>query len=67
MQELLSFKSSQVECSNFRAESAPPRSYSEQSSPQVSAPPSPRPQQTQQQRRPVIDDDMGIVPTYESG
>ncbi|KIH55431.1 hypothetical protein ANCDUO_14412 [Ancylostoma duodenale] len=43
------------------AESAPPRSYSEQSSPQVSAPPSPRPQQTQQQRRPVIDDDMGIA------
>ncbi|EPB76123.1 hypothetical protein ANCCEY_04794 [Ancylostoma ceylanicum] len=27
----------------------------------ISAPPSPRPQQTQQ-RRPVIDDDMGIVP-----
>ncbi|CAJ0596975.1 unnamed protein product [Cylicocyclus nassatus] len=41
------------------AEAASPRSYSEQSSPQVSAPPSPRPQQ---QRRPVIDEDMGIVP-----
>ncbi|KIH42460.1 hypothetical protein ANCDUO_27555, partial [Ancylostoma duodenale] len=48
------------------AESASPRSYSEQSSPQVSAPPSPRPQQTQQQRRPVIDDDMGIVPMNQA-
>ncbi|VDL74248.1 unnamed protein product [Nippostrongylus brasiliensis] len=38
------------------AESASPRSYSEQPSPQVSAPPSPRPHRT-----PVVDDDMGIV------
>ncbi|KHJ90485.1 WD domain, G-beta repeat protein [Oesophagostomum dentatum] len=47
-----------------------PRSYSEQSSPHVSAPPSPRPspqqQPTQQQRRPIIDEDMGIVPMNQS-
>lgn len=47
------------------AESSPSRSHSEQTSPQVSAPPSPRPQQhhqQQQSKRPVIDEDMGIVP-----
>ncbi|VDM51854.1 unnamed protein product [Angiostrongylus costaricensis] len=48
------------------ADSSPARSYSEQTSPQVSAPPSPRPQHQQQQqqqpKRPVIDEDMGIVP-----
>ncbi|KAK6023207.1 WD domain, G-beta repeat protein [Ostertagia ostertagi] len=43
------------------AETASQRSsHSEQTSPQVSAPPSPRHQQ--QQRPPVVDDDMGIVP-----
>ncbi|KAK6745153.1 hypothetical protein RB195_011707 [Necator americanus] len=41
------------------------RSHSEQSSPQVSAPPSPRPQPAQQ-RRPIIDDDMGIVPMNQA-
>ncbi|VDO19498.1 unnamed protein product [Heligmosomoides polygyrus] len=47
------------------AESAPARSYTEQPSPQ-SNPPSPRPQQ-HQQHRPVIDDDMGIVPMSQVG
>ncbi|RCN36052.1 hypothetical protein ANCCAN_18061 [Ancylostoma caninum] len=37
-----------------------------QLAPTASAPPSPRPQQTQQQRRPVIDDDMGIVPMNQA-
>ncbi|KAK6036515.1 hypothetical protein COOONC_25980 [Cooperia oncophora] len=45
------------------AETAPQRSsHSEQTSPQVSAPPSPR---HQQQRPPVVDDDMGIVVTSQ--
>ncbi|ETN80791.1 WD domain, G-beta repeat protein [Necator americanus] len=48
---------------HFRADSQ--RSHSEQSSPQVSAPPSPRPQPAQQ-RRPIIDDDMGIVPMNQA-
>uniref|UniRef100_A0A1I7XCI5 Coronin-7 n=1 Tax=Heterorhabditis bacteriophora TaxID=37862 RepID=A0A1I7XCI5_HETBA len=44
------------------AEPTPNKSYSEHNSPQVSAPPSPRPYSQSSQRRPVIDDDMGIVP-----
>ncbi|KJH49035.1 hypothetical protein DICVIV_04814 [Dictyocaulus viviparus] len=46
--------------SNFSAETTPSRSYAEQTSPQISAPSSPHPQR-QQTKRPVVDDDMGIV------